>query len=388
LQAGWGDALLAEELAWLREERFDLDLVGFDASELERLLALADGDTAPDDAEDEVPEPPEDAVSKPGDLWVLGNHRVLCGDATALADVERVLGGQLADMVFCDPPYGVNYASSPKDRLRGKHRPILNDNLGAGFEAFLYDACVNILQVTKGAVYVCMSSSELDMGDAERVGVVLTNPPFGGEEEPGIQNNFPGDRRTAETALLFMQVVMRRLKRGGAGRCGIVVPNGFLFGDGVCAKIKADLIERFNLHLVVRLPEGVFAPYTDIPTNLLFFQSGGPTEETWIYEQPLPEGRRKYSKTKPLRFEEFEDLIAWSRDRKPTGRAWTVRPRELVRRDEAGEVKALNLDLRNPNVKDEVDDRTPEQLVESIIAKQKRVLAMMEEIRVTLAEVA
>jgi hypothetical protein len=162
LQAGWDDALLAEELAWLREERFDLDLVGFDASELERLLALADGDTAPDDAEDEVPEPPEDAVSKPGDLWVLGNHRVLCGDATALADVERVLGGQLADMVFCDPPYGVNYASSPKDRLRGKHRPILNDNLGAGFEAFLYDACVNILQVTKGAVYVCMSSSELD----------------------------------------------------------------------------------------------------------------------------------------------------------------------------------------------------------------------------------
>jgi DNA modification methylase len=161
LQAGWDDTLLAEELAWLRDERFDLDLVGFDATELERLLAIADGDAASDEAEDEVPEPPAEPVSKPGDLWTLGNHRLLCGDATVLTDVERVLGGQLADMTFTDPPYNVDYANSPKDKLRGKHRPILNDDLGSGFEAFLHDACANILSVTKGAVYVCMSSSEL-----------------------------------------------------------------------------------------------------------------------------------------------------------------------------------------------------------------------------------
>jgi DNA modification methylase len=162
LQAGWSEELLAEELAWLRDERFDLDLVGFDASELERLLAIADGDAAANKAEDEVPEPPEDPVSKPGDLWILGNHRLLCGDAPVLADVERVLGGQLADMTFCDPPYNVDYANTPKDKLRGKHRPILNDNLGGGFEVFpLHDACTNILSLTKGAVYVCMSSSEL-----------------------------------------------------------------------------------------------------------------------------------------------------------------------------------------------------------------------------------
>jgi hypothetical protein len=140
LQAGWDDALLAEELAWLRDERFDLDLVGLDATELERLLALADGEAASDEAEDAVPEPPEEPVSKPGDLWILGNHRLLSGDATILADVARVLGGQLADMTFCDPPYNVDYANSPKDKLRGKHRPILNDDLGSGFEAFLYDA--------------------------------------------------------------------------------------------------------------------------------------------------------------------------------------------------------------------------------------------------------
>jgi DNA modification methylase len=161
LHAGWDDALLAEELAWLRDERFDLDLIGFDATELERLLAQADGEAASTEADDEVPEPPGDPVSKPSDLWILGNHRLLCGDATILADLERVLGGQLADMTFCDPPYNVDYANSPKDKLRGKHRPILNDSLGTVFEAFLHDACVNILSVTKGAVYVCMSSSEL-----------------------------------------------------------------------------------------------------------------------------------------------------------------------------------------------------------------------------------
>jgi ParB-like chromosome segregation protein Spo0J len=114
LEAGWDDALLAEELAWLRDERFELDLIGFDASELERLLAIADGETASEEAEDNVPEPPEEPVSRPGDLWLLGDHRLLCGDATAVADVERVLGGQLADMCFTDSPYNVDYASSPK----------------------------------------------------------------------------------------------------------------------------------------------------------------------------------------------------------------------------------------------------------------------------------
>ena len=116
LQAGWDDALLAEELAWLRDESFELDLIGFDATKLEHLLALADRDAAPDSAEDEVPEPPDDPVSQRGNLWLLGSHRVLCGDATVLADVERVLGGELADMTFTDSPYNVDYAHSPRGR--------------------------------------------------------------------------------------------------------------------------------------------------------------------------------------------------------------------------------------------------------------------------------
>jgi DNA modification methylase len=157
--AGWNDEMLAAELASLKEEAFDLDLLGFDDAEIDRLLAGA-GDEAAD--LDEAPEPPAEPVSRPGDLWICGEHRVLCGDATVLADAEKVLGGELADMAFTDPPYNVNYANTPKDKLRGQNRPILNDALGEDFGALLYDACVNILMLTKGAVYICMSSSELD----------------------------------------------------------------------------------------------------------------------------------------------------------------------------------------------------------------------------------
>ncbi|MGE3158608.1 MAG: site-specific DNA-methyltransferase [Xanthobacteraceae bacterium] len=158
--SSWNDEMLAAELAALKEEAFDLELLGFDDAEIDRLLAGTEDD---DTAElDEAPEPPADPVSRPGDLWICGEHRVLCGDATVLADVEKVLAGELADMTFCDPPFNVNYANSAKDKLRGKNRPILNDNLGEEFGTFLYDACVNILTLTKGAVYICMSSSELD----------------------------------------------------------------------------------------------------------------------------------------------------------------------------------------------------------------------------------
>jgi DNA modification methylase len=158
LNAGWDEALLRLELADLSELGLDLGLIGFGEGELERLLAGTKEGLTEDD---EAPALPEQAVTQPGDLWVLGEHRVLCGDATVMADVERVLGGQLADMTWTDPPYNVDYGSSAKDKLRGNRRKILNDDLGSGFEAFLQDACTNILSVTKGACYVCMSSSEL-----------------------------------------------------------------------------------------------------------------------------------------------------------------------------------------------------------------------------------
>ena len=140
--------------------------------------------------------------------------------------------------------------------------------------------------------------------------MILTNPPFGGEEEKGIQGNFPEDKQTAETALLFLQLIMRKLRRQADARPrpAVVVPNGTLFGDGVCARIKEELLKEFNLHTIVRLPNGVFAPYTSIPTNLLFFDRSGPTKEVWYYEHPLPEGRKNYTKTQPIQFEEFAPL--------------------------------------------------------------------------------
>src|SRR3989454_2290732 len=144
-----------------------------------------------------------------------------------------------------------------------------------------------------------LSTNIRQIKDAERVDVVATNPPFGGEEERGILNNFPEGMRTSETALLYFQYVMAMLKRPH-GRCGIVLPNGFLFGGGVAAEVKRQLLNRFNLHTIVRLPNGVFAPYTGIPTKLIFFEACDPdgeetcTKEVWYYEQPLPEGRNSY----------------------------------------------------------------------------------------------
>ena len=151
-----------------------------------------------------------------------------------------------------------------------------------------------------------------EIGDRDRVDIILTNPPFGGEEEKGILNNFPAEMQTSETTLLFLQLIMRKLKRQPKpGRAGVVVPNGTLFGDGICARIKEQLLKGFNLHTIVRLPNGVFAPYTGIPTNLLFFDRSGPTKEVWYYEQPLPEGRKNYTKTQPIQFEEFADCLSW-----------------------------------------------------------------------------
>jgi DNA modification methylase len=161
LNAGWDEEMLRVELTALEEEGFNLDVVGFTDAELEDLLRDADTAAPGGTDEDAVPEAPESAVTAPGDVWLLGDHRLLCGDSVQIDAVEKVLAGGLADMVFTDPPYNVNYGATMKDKLRGKKRKIANDNLGDGFEQFLRDICANLLAVTKGAIYVCMSSSEL-----------------------------------------------------------------------------------------------------------------------------------------------------------------------------------------------------------------------------------
>lgn len=294
-----------------------------------------------------------------------------------------------------------------------------------------------------------------EIGDAERVDVILTNPPFGGEEHRGILNNFPADKQTAETALLFLQLIMRKLKRvsrGKAGRAGIVVPNGMLFGDGVCARIKEELLKNFNLHTIVRLPEGTFAPYTDIPANLLFFDRSGPTETIWYYQVPLPEGRKKYTKTMPMQAEDLSACKEWflAKEREGNEHAWSIdfksmvekaaaealphweaardarsrarklearakevqaKMREYVKgapkwnqlqakldelntaaskeRQEEKEKQAkgdaiywpiFNLDHKNPHSADVLEHLPPEELVSSIVEKEREILRLMEEI--------
>jgi type I restriction enzyme M protein len=215
--------------------------------------------------------------------------------------------------------------------------------------------------------------------DRARYDVIMTNPPFGGEEEKGIQDNFPEATRTSETALLFLQFIMRSLKRGG--RCGMVVPNGTLFGDGVCARVKKELLENFNLHTIVRLPNGVFAPYTSITTNLLFFDRAGPTKEIWYYEHPLPEGRKNYTKTQPLQFEEFAPCITWWKNREENDRTWKVSVNDVLKYDEEGSLISVNLDIKNPKGKQDLEHQPPEKLADDILRKEQRIAEIMGEIK-------
>lgn len=164
--AGWDEELLRLELQNLADEDFDLDLLGFDDVELDDLLTSLDDDEAAA-LDENIPEVQENPVSRTGDIWIMGEHRLLCGDSTSEADMKKLMAGELADMVFTDPPYNVNYGDTAKDKLRSKGgakagRKIMNDNLGDDFEAFLTAACKNMLDHTKGALYICMSSSELD----------------------------------------------------------------------------------------------------------------------------------------------------------------------------------------------------------------------------------
>jgi type I restriction enzyme M protein len=224
-----------------------------------------------------------------------------------------------------------------------------------------------------------------EIGDKERVNVILTNPPFGGEEERGILSNFPEDKQTAETALLFLQLIMRKLQRPNGtevgGRCGIVVPNGTLFGDGVCARIKKQLLDEYRLHTIIRLPKGVFSPYADINTNLLFFEKDGPTKEIWYYEIPLPNGKKQFTKTNPITMEDFQSCLDWWTNRESNDYAWKVEVNNLIKYDENGSLLSVNLDVKNPKSKIELNIKTAEEIIEELSVNELNIIKKIEEIR-------
>ena len=194
----------------------------------------------------------------------------------------------------------------------------------------------------------------------DMVDVVVTNPPFGGAEEEGIENNFPSEFQTRETADLFLVLIMKLLRE--EGRCGIVLPDGFLFGEGVKTRIKRELLNNFNLHTIVRLPSGVFNPYTGIRTNLLFFEKGKPTKDIWYFEHPLPEGYKTYNKGKPIQIKEFDLEKEWwdnRKNKKFEKYCWKVSIEEIEKRN-------FNLDINNPNGKDEEENLSSKEISEKL----------------------
>jgi type I restriction enzyme M protein len=216
---------------------------------------------------------------------------------------------------------------------------------------------------------------------SDRVDIILTNPPFGGREEDGIESNFPSHFRTKETADLFLALFIRLLRPGG--RAAIVLPDGSLFGDGVKMRLKEHLLAECNLHTIVRLPNSVFRPYASIGTNLLFFEKGTPTQDIWFYEHRVPEGQKAYSMTKPVRVEHLQGCAAWwggaaREGRVETPQAWRVT---------ADEVKAqsYNLDIKNPHAVED-DHGDTEHLLAALNAAEAETARLRDNLKAILAE--
>ena len=221
----------------------------------------------------------------------------------------------------------------------------------------------------------------ISYGQSDRVDIILTNPPFGGREEDGIESNFPAHFRTKETADLFLALFIRLLKP--QGRAAIVLPDGSLFGEGVKTRLKEHLLEECNLHTIVRLPNSVFKPYASIGTNLLFFEKGQPTQDIWFYEHRVPEGQKAYSMTKPIRIEHLQDCVDWwggveRAGRQQTDVAWKVTLDEIKARN-------YNLDFKNPHtVADDHGD--PREILAKLEQDELKVQELRDQLKAILSE--
>jgi type I restriction enzyme M protein len=209
-----------------------------------------------------------------------------------------------------------------------------------------------------------------EITEKDQYDVIMTNPPFGGEEEIGISSNLPVGMQTSDTALAFLLYIMYTLK--DKGRCGIILPNGPFFAGGIAAKIKQKLLEEFNLHTIIRMPPSVFSPYAGIATNILFFEKKGKTKEIWYYQMKLREGIKAYSKTKPILYEDFADVIAWYKNKKENGYAWKIKLEDI---------KDYNLDVKNPSDLEEALDLSPHELIDQILNDEEKTMILLKEVK-------
>jgi len=221
----------------------------------------------------------------------------------------------------------------------------------------------------------------ISYSQSDRVDVILTNPPFGGREEDGIESNFPAHFRTKETADLFLALIVRLLKSGG--RAAVVLPDGTLFGEGVKTRLKEHLMEECNLHTIVRLPNSVFKPYASIGTNLLFFEKGEPTKETWFYEHRVPQSQKAYSMTRPIRLEHLQSCIAWWGGPTRAGRVETPQAWKVTL--DAIKARGYNLDIKNPHTGDE-DHGDPEELLTKLNEAEAETARLRDQLKAILAE--
>ena len=205
---------------------------------------------------------------------------------------------------------------------------------------------------------------------SEEFDVIITNPPFGGEEEREIASTLPNRMKTTDSALAFLLYIMSKLRK--EGRCGIILPDGPLFAGGVAARIRKKIIEEFNLHTIVRLPESVFSPYTGIATNILFFDKHGPTKKIWFYKMKIREGIKSYSKTKPITYNDFSEVIEWFERKTINENAWIMDINDLIN---------YNLDVKNPNFSEEKFDLSPNVLIDKILMDEENTLTLLKEVK-------
>jgi type I restriction enzyme M protein len=297
--------------------------------------------------------------------------------------------------ILFDPACGTGgFLTGAIDHMRQRYvkRPEDEQKLQASLRAVEKKALPHMLCVTNMLLHGIeepdfvrhdntLARPYISWGKQDRVDIVLTNPPFGGKEEDGIESNFPQQFRTRETADIFLALIIRLLKP--RGRAAVVLPDGSLFGEGVKTRLKEHMLEECNLHTLVRLPNSVFRPYASIGTNLLFFEKGSPTQEIWFYEHQVPPGQKAYSMTRPIRFEHLQPCIDWwggpqRAGRSETDRAWRVTAQEVKER-------GYNLDIKNPHTVAE-DYGDPEELLAALHQAETETAAIQDQLKAILAE--
>ncbi len=333
------------------------------------------------------------------DLQSAGNAGEFYTPRAVTRFIVQMIDPQLGEIIF-DPACGTggflacsfnhveqNYVTTAEDQqiLQGQIRGVEKKQLPhllCTTNMLLHGIEVPVQIKHGNTLNKPLSSWESD------IDVIVTNPPFGGTEEDGIEKNFPAEMQTRETADLFLQLIVEVLK--DKGRAAVVLPDGTLFGEGIKTKIKKMLVEECNLHTIVRLPNSVFAPYTSIKTNILFFEKGQPTNNIWYYEVPLPAGVKAFNKTKPMKLEDFKDCIEWwgegdtlqeklaRNNRQANDRAWQVSLAEIVARN-------YNLDIKNPHQEEQVS-HDPDALLAEYRQQQEAIQALREQLKGILGE--